>query len=185
MAIKEFSDQIKKKLNEAIGYGYTQTPVQHLSFPETPIIVKQDNNPIADQQDSTNEIPSDSQVVVTNSETTPIEEPRSDIEAQKQETEQLNSELAGEISSLLITIGFLLSKEGIVPDKFNTSAVIEFLNKHFKQKDSPACSDVPSELPIDTGATTDLTVATPAPQTAEYEYPQINAIMESFKQFRK
>ena len=184
MAIKSFSDQIKKKLNEAIGFGYntSQTPIQHLSFPETSSIILKNDNPSI-QNDV---IPSDSQVVVTNSETTPIDEPRSDIEAQNQSTEQVDSELAIEISSLLITIGFLLSKEGIVQDKFNTSAVIEFLNKHFKQKESPACSDIPSELPIDGGAATDLTVAIPAPdRDKEYEYPQINAIMESFKQFRK
>ena len=182
MAIKEFSDQLKKRLDEAMGFGFVQKsmPIQQMNFPEPTKsidLMKGDVQPEQNEQP-----PASTQTVVTNSETTPINEPRSDIEAQNQSTEQVNSELAGEISSLLITIGFLLSKEGIVPDKFNTGAVIEFLNKHFKQKVSPAISDVPSELPVDNGATTDLTVATPAPQTnTEYEYPQINAIMEARK----
>jgi hypothetical protein len=38
----------------------------------------------------------------------------------------------GEIGSLLITIGHLLAKDGLVSDKFNTPEVLAFLSTNFK-----------------------------------------------------
>jgi hypothetical protein len=135
MSNEKFAEQLRNKLNEALNYGTQDTPVQKLSFPEptsTPTNLG---------------IPSDTQVNVTNGETKALGEPRSDLELQKQGG-PIDAELTSEISSLLISIGYLLSKESIVPDKFNVPAVLDFLNTHFKQKEICANPEIVADVEI-------------------------------------
>lgn len=157
--INDFKTQLQKKLNEAlISYGSNLTPVQQLQFPETTPSVN----------------PADNQTVVTNGETTPINEPRTDINAEKQGG-LINNEVLGEISSLLVSIGYILSKESIVPDKWNTMAVLDFLNTHFKQEEIPVDKTTPSESDV---PVTDQPLLT-------YCNPDVNSIMESLKRIKK
>lgn len=72
--------------------------------------------------------------VVTNSETTALGEPRSDLESQKQGGE-INPEVLSEVLSLLISIGFIFSKEGILPDKYNIPGILDLLNTHYNKSD--------------------------------------------------
>jgi len=72
------------------------------------------------------------QTTVTNGETTPIDEPRSDVESSStngngNEVDDANAE----VSSLLITIGYILQGKGVVSDKFNTSDVVAYINTNF------------------------------------------------------
>lgn len=128
MADEVFAKRLQSIMNESFpSYGKQLTPIVQAEFPTS-----------APQT----EIPSTSQQVVTNGETTEINAPRADVQAQ-QGACQLNPETMGEISSLLVTIGYILSKESIVPDKFNTGAVVEFLGKHF-----PANANVPSDVAV-------------------------------------
>lgn len=121
-----FAERLNKLLTESLlTYGKQLTPVLQAQFPDT-----NQQPPIED--DSKN------LAVVTNGETLPLGQPRSDIEAQKNGGE-MNPELMSEVSSLLVSIGYILSKDGIVPDKFNTQAVLEFLNRHFPQNANVPC----------------------------------------------
>jgi len=169
----DFSKKLQQKLNEQLGFGKPDMPIQAVNFPQTTGGLPQE----------TNDVPPASTNVTDGSEVKPISEPRDDVAAQKQGGE-VNSEVLGEISSLLVTIGFLLSKEGIVPDKFNTGGVVDFLNTHFKQippvTEQPPCDDVttPAENIISSPAST-LSIA-PMP-LAQYANPQVNAFMEARK----
>lgn len=169
MGNSAFSKRLQDKLNEQLGFGQPNIPIQSIEFPQTTGGLPKDN------------VPPVTSTVTDGSEVTPIDTPREDVAAQKQGGE-VNSEVLGEISSLLITIGFLLSKEGIVPDKFNTSGVVDFLNTHFKQITTPAteppCDNTisPEENIISSPAST-LSIA-PMP-LAQYANPQVNAFMES------
>lgn len=127
MADEVFAKRLQTIMNEDYAvYGKQLTPVMQAEFPNTSA--------------PSEETPNTAQTTVTNGETTEINAPRSDVQAQ-QSTCQLNPETMGEISSLLVTIGYILSKESIVPDKFNTGAVVEFLSKHF-----PANANVPNDI---------------------------------------
>ena len=163
-----FSKQLQKRLNESLGYGMQNTPVQELSFPDTS--VQNEPNPANDQ------------IIVTQGETKPIGEPREDMAAQKQGG-TLNSEVVSEISSLLVSIGYILSKEGIVPDKFNTDAVLTVLNTHFKQM-TPVTQQPPCEtvVPVtDISQTPQINAEAPAMANLSFENPMVNAYMESRK----
>lgn len=128
MADEIFAKRLQTIMNEDFAvYGKQLTPVLQAEFPNTSAAPSE-------------ETPNTAQTTVTNGETTEINAPRSDIQAQ-QGSCQLNPETMGEISSLLVTIGYILSKESIVPDKFNTGAVVEFLSKHF-----PANANVPNDI---------------------------------------
>lgn len=127
MADEVFAKRLQTIMNEDFAvYGKQLTPVVQAEFPNTSA--------------PSEETPNTAQTTVTNGETTEINAPRSDMQAQ-QGSCQLNPETMGEISSLLVTIGYILSKESIVPDKFNTGAVVEFLSKHF-----PANANVPNDI---------------------------------------
>lgn len=126
----EFAKRISTLINEnVLQYGTQLTPVVQAEFPSTGI-------------------PSDNMQNVTCGETKPLGEPREDENAAVGKVP--NEEVMSEISSLLVTIGFILSKEGCVPDKFNTSAIVTFLSKHFPQN-----ANVPQDIdqpPVEGGA---------------------------------
>lgn len=130
MADEIFSKRLQSLLKEQVlTYGSQQsTPVCQLSWPtEKPL-------------------PSDNIDVVTNGETTPIDVPRTDLQMQSKTS--LNSEALGEVSSLLISIGYILSKEGILTDKYNLQAISKYLNDKFC-KISPVTSVPPTENDLD------------------------------------
>jgi hypothetical protein len=149
-----FADHIKKVMNEGVlAYGTQLTPVVQASFP------------------SSQQLPSDNMQVVTNGETAPIDAPRTDV-CQQNQGQQPNAETMSEVSSLLVSIGYILSKDGIVPDKFNTSAVLEFLNKHF-----PAQANVPCDV--------DTPPQQPSGEITQTIEPVQNPLMESRKILEK
>lgn len=117
-----FSKRINELLKENfLTYGTQLTPVQQAEWPA----IK----------------PGAEQINVTSGETTPLDAPRTDIEIQNAgNVGGLNGEAMGEVSSLLISIGYLLSKEGIVPDKFDIQAVVKFLNDNFNQLNTPTAA---------------------------------------------
>lgn len=160
MSNKIFAENIRKRLDEQFGFGTKNQPVQELSFPDT--------TPVKSPETT---LPSDNQTVVTNGETTPITEPREDLNAQKQGG-TVNPEALGEISSLLVSIGYILSKESIVPDKFDTAAIVNFLNTHFKKVD-PVTMQPPTDNAC--GEVAQVTAIMPS----QYENPQVNAIYEA------
>lgn len=164
MANKEFSDQLKSRMDEALGYtlGKPNTPIQPVSFP--------DSGPSMQQN------PANDQTIVTQGETKPMGEPREDLAAQNG-CGQLNSETISEISSLLVSIGYILSKEGVVPDKFNTDAVLKVLTTHF-QPSTPVTQEPPMETPPVEVAQTPI--AEPVANLT-YSNPMVNAYMESRK----
>lgn len=126
----EFAKRIHSLINEnVLQYGTQLTPVVQANFPST-------------------ETPSTDQMNVTTGETKPLGEPREDLQAQQQGFVQPNEEVMAEVSSLLISIGFILSKDGCIPDKFNTAATLAFLNKHFPQNANVPCDvDQPPQQP--------------------------------------
>jgi hypothetical protein len=127
---EEFSKKIQSLLNEYgySGFGMQLLPTQNAEWPGSADIPPESNaEPEVEVPPSTN------QVTVTSGETTPIDEPRQDL-AMQNSGKVLDPESMTEISSLLITIGFILSNSGNVPDKFDTPAVLEFLQKNFSKK---------------------------------------------------
>lgn len=178
MSIESFAKGIRDRLNETFNYGNPQdTPIAQAQFPELPSAANQ--------------------TLVTVGETKPIDEPRDDIAMQKQGGE-VNSEVIAEISSLLVSIGYILSKESVVPDKFNIPAVLDFLNTHFKQADPVECSgavqnvvtpevtpnpDVPPIVTPEVNTTEPVEGADPLKLT--YANKAVNAFMESRLKFHK
>lgn len=126
---KDFADKLAKLMQEQLAYGTQLTPVQQASWPSE----------IAQPKDNT------AQTTVTNGETTPLGAPRSDLAAQDGCPDSVNSEAMGEIASLLISIGYILSKEGVLPDKFNMQGAVKFLNDKFGSVTPPITQDAPPE----------------------------------------
>jgi len=129
---KSFQSRLRKLAEQSFGY-----PVYGIPTEEIP------GQTVDDVNDDTsvgggivNGVVPDStaQTTVTNGDTTPIDEPRSDVEASSTDGNQNEIEDAhAEISSLLITIGYILQSKGIVSDKFNTSEVVGYINTNFGQ----------------------------------------------------
>lgn len=122
MANMQFSKRLQTKINENLGI---------MAF------APEEEQPAQPEQA---QIPSSSQVNVTSGETTTMGEPREDLEAQKTGGGNDN-EAFGEVASLLITIGYILSQKRLVTDKFNTVDVIKYLNDKFS---SPTAAGVPT-----------------------------------------
>jgi hypothetical protein len=169
---EDFAKQLQKRLDESLGYGMKNTPIQELSFPDAGM------NP----QPPIEQNPANDQTIVTQGETKQIDAPREDIAAQKQGG-PLNAEVVSEISSLLISIGYILSKEGIVPDKFNTDAVLTVLNTHFKAvppvTQEPPCENM--DAITDISQTPQVNAEAPAMANISFQNPMVNAYMESRK----
>jgi hypothetical protein len=126
-----FSDRVSKLLQEQfLTYGTQLTPVQQAAWPEP---------------EKQEEVPSGSEMTnVTDGSATKLGEPRQDLAAQNAgNVGGLNPEAMGEVSSLLISIGYILSKEGIVPDKFNMQAIAKFLGDNFSQVCAPTAEAPP------------------------------------------
>jgi len=125
MADKNFAERISKLLNEngySRGYGTQNMPVSNAEWPSS------ENPNGLESQDS---VPDGSQqTTVTNGDTTVIGEPRDDLAAQ--DGSDFDPNTMTEVGSLLITIGFILANSGHVSDKYDTPAVLEFLQTHFK-----------------------------------------------------
>jgi hypothetical protein len=137
---KEFADRVAELMKEngygAFGAMRNQMPVQQAQWPVTEPAV---------EPEQADEVPPGSQsTVVTNGETTPMGEPRTDVAVQNGTS--LDSDTMGEVGSLLITIGHLLAKDKLVSDKFNTPEVLAFLSTNFKvvAVDTPPVDDVPA-----------------------------------------
>lgn len=180
---EKFSLSLRAKLDEALNYGTHETPVQQLAFPEP----------------TSSGIPSDTQTVVTQGETKPLGEPREDMECQKQGG-PVDSEVLQEINSLLISIGYLLSKESIVPDKFNIPAILDFLSTHFNQVDPIAAVVAPEgptepvepptilpsiSNPVKPSNALPTTLPSETDDNLEYANPVVNSYMESRRSFDK
>lgn len=140
MGNTDFSNRINKLIKEQVyGFGVKMTPVEKATWPDTS----------SDQED----IPSTNQSVVTSGDTTPLGEPRDDVAASNTGAQHSDPETMAEVSSLLITIGHILAKDGLVNDKFDTCGVIEFLNTKFKsnplaQQELPVQQDnLPAVVP--------------------------------------
>lgn len=131
MADKDFADKVSKLLKEHgyRTYGTQPMPVENAVWPEG----QPESQPPVEEVPPTDEVPPGSQQsVVTNGETTPIDQPRSDVAAQ-QNGGELDADTMSEVGSLLITIGFILTQKGYVADKFNTPEVLGFLQQNFKE----------------------------------------------------
>lgn len=131
MADKNFAEKVSKILNEHgyRTYGTQQMPVEQAVWPESEPV----EQPPVEEVPQTDEVPPGSQqAVVTNGETKPIDEPRTDVAAQ-QNGGELDADTMSEVGSLLITIGFILTQKGYVQDKFNTPEVLGFLQQNFKE----------------------------------------------------
>lgn len=115
-----FASKLSKLISEQVMYGKQLTPIEHANWPsqETPSSTDQQN--------------------VTTGETTPIDQ---STEIEKPENAGnvggLNPEAMGEVASLLISIGYILSKEGIVPDKFDIKGVLSFLSGNVNSVPTP------------------------------------------------
>jgi len=139
MSNKEFADRLQKRMNESVyGFGAKMMPVNKAAWPEP------ESEPVQE------ELPSNSQTVVTNGDTTKLGDPRSDLAAQGGELDQ---ETMAEVANLLITIGFLLQKAGAVGDKYDTAGVIAYLNgNNFGAGCASAApaptSEVPEQPPV-------------------------------------
>jgi hypothetical protein len=117
---KDFGKRIEALLKEHASYGVQHTPVQSANWPDTSV--------------PNVEAPKDG-TVVTNGETAPIDQPRSDLEQQANGGEPLDQECVGEIASLLLTIGYILQSKGLIDDKFNVETTISFLEDNFLSDD--------------------------------------------------
>jgi hypothetical protein len=133
MSNKDFAKSLQLKLQESGAFGYQP------SVPVTPVVQ-------AEWPSKNNEIPSSTMSVVTNGETTPIDEPRTDIAAQNNAT-NINEEVKGEVASLLISIGYILSQAGAITDKYDYPAIVSFLSNNFNVA---SANPVPQEAPTDT-----------------------------------
>lgn len=166
MTDPKFAERLQTIMKESPGmlsYGKQLTPVTQASWP----ITKPEEQSQEPVEQSSNDVPSSSQKTITNGETTKLGEPRSDLDAQ---VGKVNNEIMGEVGSLLISIGYILSKEGIVPDKFNVAGILTFLNDKFK--------DV--NIPSPTEQTTDVEVVAVEPVETKQEF-QPQAFLEARK----
>ncbi len=115
---EEFANRIKKLMTEAgyqaYGYGKQNSPVQTAVWPDT------------SSEPAPSSVPS---ATVTDGSTTPMGEPRSDMQAQENGGDMSAQEVMGEVASLLISIGFILQQAGLVTDKYDTQGVIGFLTQ--------------------------------------------------------
>jgi hypothetical protein len=132
MPDEKFNKRLKELMSESgyQSYGKRDLPVREQVWPN----VNNQTPPIEQQ-----EIPNQDQVsaemtpkaTVTSGETTPIDQPRDDIAQQNGDVSEDQAEVLGEISSLLITIGFILQSNGVTEDKFDFDGTLDFLNQTF------------------------------------------------------
>lgn len=133
MANKEFADRLNKLVTEGVyGFGAKMLPVDTAAWPNTTA----EPAPVQEPEVVANEpLPSSTQSVVTNGETTPMGEPRADIAASNTGVGKMDDEAMTEVASLLLTIGFIMQKAGCIADKYNIDEVLEHLNQYF----APCC----------------------------------------------
>jgi hypothetical protein len=177
MSINPFAIKIKKLITEG-GLGYTVYGASTQGMPVSQAQWPTDNQEIENNVVSDDVPPSTDQTVVTNGETTPIDEPRADVAASNSGVAS-QPDCNAEVASLLITIGYILQSQGIINDKFNTQDILSHLNTNFGGQ------------PNATMPTPDVTVGSvevaPSPivgdeQSTELMIPEkIHAYMESRK----
>jgi hypothetical protein len=141
MSINPFAIRISKLLKEG-GLGYSMygagqgLPVSQAQWP-----TENNQEPVDNVIPSDDVPPSTDQTIVTNGETTPIDEPRPDVAASNSGVAP-EGDCNAEIASLLITIGYILQTQGIIGDKFNTQDILSHLNTNFGGQPAAASPDV-------------------------------------------
>lgn len=142
MSDKAFGARIASLLKEHASYGTQLKPVQSASWPDTSA--------------------GENSTVVTNGETTPMGQPRVDLQQQANGGE-LDQECVGEVASLLLSIGYILASKGLVQDKFNVETTISFLSDNFLEDDEgPVGGEAQPEIDV---------VAAPIPQQLDGGIP--------------